>query len=459
MWYDSDIYYGVWAVIIFGLLHNIWATWNIIWSLRWVGRGREKGFVQSPAANIVILLPMYQEKRMAQEALAHFANLNYPKNQFHLVVITTAREDVVGGENTTSVVGAILNKIKLENAHLFEADGTDFCKADQLNQALSWLGRSKPAWWTHDTIVGVYDADSRPEHTSLLDVAAIEGRHPGINLFQQPSLYLTNFYDMPPSIWRKILQSRPLYNLRFCLCRELPGFFRSVRCLQYNSFGFSLIARSPNHLLGHGEFIRRRTLEEIGGFPPPSGDTSLGTVLSFKGEAVYPLSTFDLGESPNKIGMLAFQGANWYAGCAHYMRDLRLALNSGCKLSAVHFVMCFKRWLENMIWCVGPILWLLSLLFSIGADQKVQALLCVLVFMLHGVSLILVAFAASKFLGSLEVEALRRKPRLVDLLYVVPFYPLMLIIACSGPLLFYWHRLRTYMNGGVLPRWKTNRDG
>lgn len=449
---------ATWSIVVFGLVHNLWAIGNVIWSLSYL---QHTSWSASPAQlgqKFVILIPVFEEKRVVRATIQHFAKLEYPSEYFHVVLVGSARESGTDGETTSTVINKALDEFRLPNFHSFTADGNDRCKADQLNQAIARLAEKNASWWSDDVIVAVYDADSRPDYVSLQNVANAAARHPNVNVFQQPSLYLNNFGSVPRGFFRRMLQSRPLYNLRFCLYRELPGYYRSLMAGRMKAGIFSSLLRSPNHLLGHGEFVRRRVLEAIGGFPPPSGDTSLGTVLSFMREPIYPLSTFDYAETPEKPGMLAFQGANWYAGCALYTRDLKIALNTGQSLSATDLIMCFKRWLENMIWCLGPILWLLASVVLVLSQQFTAAALSLCVPGLHGICLILVAIGATTHSKNSPVNADQPGVKATDLLATLPWYPLMLLFACSGPLMYYFFRLTSFARGTDLPRWKTIRD-
>lgn len=452
------IQFATWSIIVFGLVHNLWAIGNVIWSLRYLQNENSGGSLAAPGQKFVILIPVFEEKRVVRAAIQHFAMLDYPSEDFHVVLVSSARESSADGETTSVEINKALAESRLPNFHSFTADGSDRCKADQLNQAIAWLADHNAPWWSDDAIVAVYDADSRPDLESLQNAAHAAARNPSVNVFQQPSLYLNNFGSVPRGFFRGILRSRPLYNLRFCLYRELPGYYRSLMAGQMKAGIFSTLFRSPNHLVGHGEFVRWRILETIGGFPPPSGDTSLGTVLSFLGEPIYPLSTFDYGETPEQAGMLAFQGANWYAGCALYLRDLKIALHTGRSLSAADLIMCFKRWLENMIWCLGPILWLLAFVVSALSQEFHAAALALCVFGLHGICLILVAIGAAKYSKIRPAGADYAGIKTTTLLAALPWYPLMLLFACCGPLTYYRFKIRSFARGTELPRWKTVRD-
>jgi hypothetical protein len=270
-------------------------------------------------------------------------------------------------------------------------------------------------------------------------------------------MYVSGFDRLPRGLRGAYLRSRPLYNLRFCLYREVPGFYRSIAANRSGSLLLRTVFSSPNHFLGHGEFIRLRTLSSVGGFPPPSADTSLGTLLSFLGNAVVPLSTFDVGESPASIGTLIRQGATWYAGCALYLRDLRLAFARGACLAPRHLVMVFKRWLENMIWCIGPILLLFAGTWAICRGQYVLLLACVGGVSLHALSVVQVLRAYLALAPDLRLAAALPRPNLRQCTAALLVYPVMLLGTCLGPLLYYAYRLRGMLTGQATPRSKTAR--
>ena len=253
------------------------------------------------------------------------------------------------------------------------------------------------------------------------------------------------------------MRSRPLYNLRFCLYREVPGFHRSVSASRSGSLFSRILLSTPNHFLGHGEFIRARTLRLVGGFPPPSADTSLGTVLSFLGYAIIPLRTFDIGETPSSVRMLIRQGATWYAGCSLYLRDLRLALTHGARLELQHFLMVLKRWLENMVWCIGPLLVLTAGAWAVCRSHYVLLFVCAGGMLLHALSVLQVLRVHMVLAPHLRGGPPVPKPNLRKCIIVLLAYPLMLLGTCSGPLLHYAYKLRGVLTGRAIPRSKTAR--
>jgi hypothetical protein len=105
-----------------------------------------------------------------EEAIDHFLGLDYPVDLYRIVVITSARERLRGGRSTGDLVEQVVAARQGGRVLHFRADGSDACKADQMNQALQWLEMTSPSWWTVDAVLGVYDADSRPELHTLRDL-------------------------------------------------------------------------------------------------------------------------------------------------------------------------------------------------------------------------------------------------------------------------------------------------
>lgn len=445
------------GVAIFAIAHNAWATTNIVWAKTWLLRARRVPLPNAPQTFFVLLLPMIEEQDLAEEAINHFLELDYPGHLLRIVAITSAREQPHNGRTTRDVIESLIAMRQEVRLLHFCADGSDTTKADQMNQGLKWLDLASPHWWSSEVVVGVYDADSRPETQTLRDVDRAARANPDACVFQQPALYVSGFDNLPTGLRGAYLRSRPIYNWRFHLYRELPAFSRSIAASRTLSPLLRALFASPNHLLGHGEFIRQRTLRWVGDFPSPSADTSLGTILSFQGFAVVPLSTFDIGESPTSVRMLIRQGATWYAGCSLYLRDLRFALANGTRLAPQHFLMAFKRWLENMIWCIGPLLMLFAGAWALYREDPSLALMWVTGLALHALSVHQTLLAYIALAADLQCSLPLPTPRLSQCILTLILYPVMLLGTCLGPLLHYAFALRKVLTGRPIPRSKTVR--
>lgn len=445
------------AFIWFAIVHNIWVILNVWWAINWIFRERRRTVVGEPKCFFVIMLPMLYEQDIAEETISYFLRLEYDPALYKLLVITSARESQEKGATTHDVVQRFQHAECSGKIIHFHTNGSDTTKADQMNQALEWLEEAKPPWWSADVVVGVYDADSRPEFHTLREVDRATRENPNDSAFQQPAVYLSGFERLPSGCRGAYLKSRPIYNLRFCLFREIPGLYRSMIATRSKSVIVNAAMSSPNHFLGHGEFIRVRTLLAVGGFPKPSADTSLGTMLSFMGYAVVPLSSFDIGQTPPSIRMLIRQGSTWYSGAALYLDDLVNALTKGAHFSIRHPIMLFKRWLENMIWAAGPIL-LLATLFWLYITSNFGLLYVALIIpLLHFFSVLQVVYFISEISSDFRAESSLKRTSLMQNIAIIAAYPFMLLGTCLGPISYYYYWLRMLITGIRFSRSKTDR--
>jgi len=333
----------------------------------------------------------------------------------------------------------------------------DSCKADQLNSALAILRNQRDAFTHPESIIGVYDADSRPDRRVLLEVDAESTRRPDIQAFQQGASYFTNFDTLPTGLQGMYLRARPFYNLRFCFYRELPGFARSVKATKSGLVARCLLC-GPNHFLGHGEFIRLRTLDTFGGFPSPSGDTSLGNMLSFAGYAIAPLGTMDQAETPPSLRALYLQGIVWYSECASYWKDLKRVLPPGACPNPVQMIMVLRRWLDNMIWCFGPIALLATMVLAFVLHVTTALAIGIAACFLHATTVVWLVYPWQSAHHSQALGIpLRFRQNPFDLALILASYPIMLLGSCLSPISYYLLLLRQKLLGKAVPRAKTPR--
>lgn len=448
------------AVAAFALLHNIWALLNVLWSVRFIRRRIDNIYDQTPSTKFLILLPMLDEAAVACAAIDHFRSLSYPAELLTLAIITTARERAVDQATTTAdCVRARLNSIgdigpRTLHIHL---QGEDSCKAALLNLALAILRNQRDPFIRPQSIIGVYDADSRPDRRVLLEVDAESTRRPDIQAFQQGASYFSNFETLPTGLRGMYLRARPFYNLRFCFYRELPGFARSVKASKSG-----LIARcflsGPNHLLGHGEFIRLRTLDTFGGFPSPSVDTSLGNMLSFAGYAIAPLGTMDQAETPPSVRSLYLQGIVWYSDCASYWKDLKRVLPPGGCPNPVQIIIALRRWLDNMIWCFGPIALLATMVLAFVLQAITALAIGIAACFFHAITLLCLVYPwrSARHSQALGIP-LRFRQNPLELALILASYPIMLLGSCLSPISYYLLLVRQKLLGKAVPRAKTPR--
>ncbi len=332
-------------------------------SFAWICRGADWE-AKSPVCeypNILILIPMLNEQSIAEDTVKHFARLRYPSNRLRIAFVTTPRERnhrIHGELDTHAVVKrAITNLGEIRHAiDVIDCSGADCCKGDQLNEAIAkFRNEIGHGWPRESTFIGIYDADSRPDLGTLEFLAwrfseARRQKHRDPVAFQQMVSFFANYGSIPGGIRGWLLRARPWQNLDFALTREIPGFWHQHSSNEGEWFWRSWL----HHLLGHGEFIRWDTLDEIGGFQPPSCDTSLGYTLAYLGISVNTIPLFDCGQTPTKFCALLQQNTTWYRGVCLFWRDWRFARSVGSVSLTRAVVMILKRIYNSLSWSVFP---------------------------------------------------------------------------------------------------------
>ena len=271
---------------------------------------------------VLVLLPLYREASIAPHVLRTAAALvAEAPDRVHVVLVCTARERGSITPTTYDSLLAAAGGAAPPGVDLLETEGRDRCKADQLAfgfahaRTVGLLGRW-PRYW-----VGVFDADSAPEHGTITEVLA-RAADSTVAAFQQAPLYVGR--------WERFAGGRAsLPADLFCLARALYSHIFSFK----ESFGYLLSGSALDlrlhHFTGHGYFVRSDLLEHVGGFRPPSCDTTLGYRLSLAGQRIALLERRDVSEVPDTPPDLMRQGVVWFNGCELYWREYCEAKASG----------------------------------------------------------------------------------------------------------------------------------
>lgn len=323
----------------------------------------------SPA--ITILVPVLRERSLA----GHLASLavslaDEGGERCRVVVVGTRRERAMEGQTTLDLVASALaareGAAGARRVLLFEADGSDRCKADQMMQALAAL-EADGALQSNDAWIGVYDADSSPEPGTLTELLS-RIRHQPHRAYQQPPLYILGWDAVLGSrtgwLEKALLLGRAVYSHLFAY-KESLGYLLS---------GTPLDTRL-NHFTGHGYFIRMDLWRQIGGFQAPSCDTTLGYRVSLAGEAIGLLWHRDRSQIPARLSDFVSQTVVWFNGCQLYGRELRHAgatstrecsrIRTALRIAGVAF--------RNASWAYLPYLWTAVLLWDLAWGQNLAA--------------------------------------------------------------------------------------
>lgn len=275
--------------------------------------------VNSYAAKLYIVIPVYQEQKCVTESLNYFSQF-ISQGVYKGIYVTSAREREVSSVTTHEVIETYLHEHLDCSFQVIEAPAEYMGKSGQLNYALTYLNQTN-CIGKYDYI-GIYDVDSRPS------LGTINLLHHLINSFVQSK---TNC----PIVFQQV--SLYCHNVNKFGLKNILNIDDAVLQSQW-SIGFDYLLSkiyykaTLNHKLtpivycvGHGCFISLPYLSKIGGIPTinKNDDLSLGYLLSASQETIFPLPYVDLCEIAPSVRESIKQYKNWAKGSFLFWHDIR----------------------------------------------------------------------------------------------------------------------------------------
>ena len=279
------------------------------------------------------LMAAFQEPGIAS-TLRGLMNSRYPHSKIHYVVVTKEEEDRSPHPAMPMSTGELVRRFQAELPPYEQKLLTHLVmpgagrKAHQLNWALRPETLREMLGEHYDpsrVFVAVSDADSVQDPNTYRWIAGEElaGRHS--RAYQGVTLSLANFDRLntrgricaiqQSSIFIRVSIARLLNEVKRVrvinrLVASLPGGSRWLRPLLTFFFRRSLIC------LGHNQFIRLDTLQEIGGFPVEGAteDSTLGYALGMRGIVITAVPMLELNDLPETREKIIRQNARWYKG-------------------------------------------------------------------------------------------------------------------------------------------------
>ncbi|MEU5776661.1 hypothetical protein ABZ819_25615 [Streptomyces venezuelae] len=375
------------------------------------------------APHVALLIPALREQDLLAEVVGATARLDYPPELLHIVVITTEREErerqervaelpdlarrllaapddatagaqlsgivpssrardaaarvraaadpaqalhdeVADAPTTRDVAAALLPdvaalhpKTALYHLHYDEPAGA---KSSQLVYAVEQLGRLLPADADPSrTYVGVYDADSQPDRTTLRHLAHATDRarragQPLPTLVQQLPLQLRRPHAARGGLTDLTLRAHAVADLRRRMGIEAHRLRTRVRLRALRlPDGLRTVLDPVVYGIGAGLFVRHDRLVAIGMYEEPVDDLLIGYKLSAAGESAVVLPVHNLVDRYARVGSLAkaysLVALGSVVGCLRLLRDP--ALRAFGRRNTVTLV---KEGLDTVWWFLGP---------------------------------------------------------------------------------------------------------
>jgi len=119
--------------------------------------------------------------------------------------------------------------------------------------------------------------------------------------------------------------------------------------------------------------------------------------------------------------------------------------------------MAARRWLENMIWCAGPLAFGLAAGWGMVLREGTIIGFALLGAGLHLLTILAVLKSFLRWAPELRLNKALPQPSPAERVGMILLYPVMLIGTCFGPLLYYAYLCRNFATGRLVPRSKTRR--
>jgi hypothetical protein len=454
---------------------------------------------------VLLLLPMYKEAEICREAISYFSNLEYDLAYLKIVIISSGRElqsnivdDIndacsefktleklkqywptsltqhfsvltlnqmamcsngsllifrqklffhIASKNTTvyEVEQAISKLNDRSKAELFVhivTDGADQLKPDQLNYFIDHKEHFlEERWHSDSTYIGVFDSDARPDIRCLWAVAR-QVQNNNALVMQLVPLFVRNVFPQKYSVSNLYTGARSLFNTQFCLSYELPAMRASC-----SSGVFPLIwSGTLLHLFGSGEFIRYDLIRKMG-FHNPSADTLIGYLCSYGDVPIFPVPLINLGETPENLKKLYYQGIVWFNGVVNQAKVARHNVFSlGFSPSVPRCLMMrYRRTFYNLCWWFFPhvilVVFIVCLIFR-WVDLAIALSILVIMQMaryLLAIKFVSICKHSSIFNSDVLIPTLSMRQKLIMLI----LWPIERLIATASPISYYFLHLLT----------------
>ena len=277
--------------------------------------------------SFTLLCPLYQEPSSVRNLVRSLKELRYPEDKVQIILLLEdddheTYEASLGLDNSVMVLrvpgGGPKTKPNALNHGLAEATGE---------------------------LIGIYDAEDRPEADQLLRVAQAFAKGPKDLVAVQARL---NFYNRDDSIITR------LFALEYALHFDwfLPGLTR---------LGL------PLPLGGTSNFVRRDALTEIGGWDPfnVTEDADLGMRLTQAGGRIIAIPSTTFEEATDSPGPWVRQRSRWLKG---YFQTW---VGHGFRPQSWRSLLVLHGFLGAVVVSalINPILWILFLLWAVSGQS------------------------------------------------------------------------------------------
>lgn len=352
-------------IFFYFLISSIYWFIRIYVSNKWLVKNRKLPLANKGVFNFIIIIPVLNEGKIIKDTIKYFLDLLESFNDSKLIIVTTSKELLnvdCPEENTIN----ILKSINYDKLVKINYSGVDGKMAHQLNFAIDYLLKNNIL---NHQLVGVYNADSRPEKETFSWVAA--SFNTSDKVLQQYGNYFNNLDSISKKSFfsKSILFSSSTWQNRWSIGFEVFNNLKQLSLLNNKKYP---LLYPINYCIGHGLFFTKDIFLDVGGFSENTHneDAILGLELCYKKEYIKPIPYFDYADSPNSLKSLFFQKATWFFGPFQSFTYYDILRRKNRRTNHFKlFILSSKLFLHAVYWVVGPLLLLYLFIHSLIAKD------------------------------------------------------------------------------------------
>ncbi len=331
---------------------------NLFKTAKYVKRASKGNYKVHEKVEILILIPVLREQNVICETIDYFANLDMSNISLSLCFAGTQREEISRNKfnfkyGTKEIFDNYISKNKVNiPVFYFEASDTENGdRATQLNFAVNkYLENGNKVF----DIIGVFDADSRPEKEIFLEVASKFLSNKKAS-YQQPAFFIDAANRMTVKKENPILIANALYQNTWSVISEIPMWVNYSKSKGLYNGNF--------YCIGHGEFFPLSIYKNYK-FPEHevTDGIQIGYRLAMSGDEVEILDNYCNDDVPHNLKSLINQHKRWFGGCmrARQAENWSLSHNKSAKKTTKIGI----YW-SQFRWAFTANLYLLNLILSI----------------------------------------------------------------------------------------------
>ncbi|MBN3865710.1 glycosyltransferase family 2 protein [Pseudomonas frederiksbergensis] len=331
----------------------------------------------------LVIIPVLREQQVIGNTLLHFEEILAHNTDAAIAVCGAAEEtyshdqesntSLSTKETVIKVANEINNRQKRRFVTYLEYPYQNGIMAHQVNWAARYAfdAFDSPVDPTQ-TIVAIYNADSRPDSKSFLAMDAVFKTQG--SAAQQISFYSSG--QCNSNFYKWISNSAAVWQTRWALAVEVFRLrlsnklnLHTDQTKNWHSELTRFLLHPYNYTIGHGFAVKLSTFIEMNYYPQTvrNEDAALGFVYSVSKLTVAPVVTHDNTEVPDSLKQLIKQQVSWYGGPAEALKYHSLTqrlfeqTSSSRRFSKL---LTIKALYDAFIWITGPTIFALAIIGS-----------------------------------------------------------------------------------------------